>query len=159
MEHAERKGALRKPNGHYGTLLVELVLHFLIMYVVMYTMIATLDHFYFNINNLWMTLMMVTPMALIMVVAMRSMFPNRTVNLVIAATGILAFAGSFWAMRVQGGVGDEQFLKSMIPHHSGAILMCEKAAIADPEIVALCQAIVAAQEREIAQMQRILERY
>jgi hypothetical protein len=30
----------------------------------------------------------------------------------------------------------------MIPHHSGAILMCEQAALTDPDIVALCRQIV-----------------
>jgi uncharacterized protein (DUF305 family) len=34
-------------------------------------------------------------------------------------------------------VGDKQFLRSMIPHHAGAILMCEKASIKDAEIRAL----------------------
>jgi uncharacterized protein (DUF305 family) len=29
-------------------------------------------------------------------------------------------------MCTQGAVGDDQFLRSMIPHHSGAILMCEQ---------------------------------
>jgi len=47
----------------------------------------------------------------------------------------------------------------MIPHHSGAILMCEQAAITDPEIVALCGDIVKAQRDEIAQMKAILARY
>lgn len=47
----------------------------------------------------------------------------------------------------------------MIPHHSGAILMCEQASITDPEIVALCQQIVASQQKEIAQMEAILGRY
>ena len=61
-------------------------------------------------------------------------------------------------MREQLGVGDAQFLRSMIPHHSGAILMCEKAKLTDPEVLKLCDNIVAAQNREIAQMQSILQR-
>jgi len=46
----------------------------------------------------------------------------------------------------------------MIPHHSGAILMCEQSSLADPEIVALCREIVAAQKAEIAKMRAILAR-
>lgn len=56
-------------------------------------------------------------------------------------------------------VQDKQFLRSMIPHPSSAILMCERASISDPEIIALCGDIVKAQKKEIAQMRKILERY
>lgn len=146
-------------KGHYAGLGVEMAAHFVIMYLVMYTMIASLDHFYFNNNTLWMTLMMVTPMAPIMMLTMRSMFPSRPLNVAVVAVALLVFAGSFWAMRVQGGIGDEEFLKSMIPHHSGAILMCEQASITDPKIIGLCRDIVESQRREIAEMQRILARY
>lgn len=47
----------------------------------------------------------------------------------------------------------------MIPHHSGAILMCEQASITDPEIIALCQQIISSQQKEITQMEAILARY
>ena len=46
----------------------------------------------------------------------------------------------------------------MIPHHSGAILMCEQATLTDPEIKALCGEIVASQRKEIAQMEALLAR-
>src|SRR3546814_6024504 len=66
-EHAGHRESGHGVKGHYGALGIEMAAHFVIMYLVMYTMIATLDHFYFNNNTLWMTLMMVTPMALIMI--------------------------------------------------------------------------------------------
>ena len=80
----------------YRWLAVELLLDFVVMYLVMYTMIATLDHFILNLNNAFMTLMMVTPMALIMLFTMRSMFPSRRANWVIAvaAVGVLSRASS-----------------------------------------------------------------
>ncbi|HEY9554083.1 DUF305 domain-containing protein [Allosphingosinicella sp.] len=158
-EHAGHRESGHGVKGHYGALGIEMAAHFVIMYLVMYTMIATLDHFYFNNNTLWMTLMMVTPMALIMMLTMRPMFPSRSLNVAVATVAMLVFAGSFWAMRVQGGIGNEEFLKSMIPHHSGAILMCEQASITDPEIIDLCREIVESQRREVAQMRRLLERY
>ena len=40
----------------------------------------------------------------------------------------------------------------MVPHHAGAILMCEEALIRDPEIEKLCVAIVSSQQSEIDQM-------
>ena len=142
----------------YRNLAIELILHFVIMYLVMYTMIATLDHFYFNLNNVYMTLMMVTPMALLMLVLMRSMYENKRANLIIAIGAVVIFAGSFYAMRSQAAIGDKELIRGMIPHHSGAILMCGKAKLTDPELITLCDEIVDAQEREIAQMQAVLER-
>lgn len=146
-------------HGSYKGLTIELAIDFVIMYFVMYTMIASLNHLYLNINNVYMTLMMVMPMAIVMLVAMRSMFPSKRVNMAIVVGAIIVFVASFIAMRTQAAVGNEQFLRSMIPHHSGAILMCEQSAITDPELAALCEEIVKSQKAEIEQMQRILQRY
>jgi uncharacterized protein (DUF305 family) len=145
-------------QASYRHLAVELAIDFVIMYLVMYTMIATLDHFRLNLNNVYMTLMMVAPMAIVMLVAMRSMFPSRRTNVLVIGAAVLVFIASFGAMRTQAAVGDREFLRSMIPHHSGAILMCREAAITDPDIVSLCKEIVESQEREIAQMTAILQR-
>ncbi|WP_332687744.1 DUF305 domain-containing protein [Devosia sp.] len=150
-EHANR--------AQYLQFAVEVVLDFAAMYLVMYTMIATLSHFHFNLNNLYMTLMMVAPMAIIMLVSMRSMFPSQRINMIVGVGAVAVFLGSFAAVRTQAGVGNADFLRSMIPHHSGAILMCEQASITDPEITALCQQIIVSQQKEIAQMEAILRRY
>jgi uncharacterized protein (DUF305 family) len=137
---------------------IELAIDFVIMYLVMYTMIATIGDLYVNLNNVYMTFMMVAPMAIVMVLAMRSMFPSRRTNWIIGIAAAAVFVGSFLGMRLQAGVGDEQFLQSMIPHHSGAILMCREAQLSDPEILALCGEIVESQQREIDQMKSILDR-
>jgi uncharacterized protein (DUF305 family) len=55
-------------------------------------------------------------------------------------------------IRQQTLVSDRQFLRSMIPHHAGAILMCRQAPIADPEIQRLCTTIISSQQAEIDQM-------
>lgn len=143
----------------YRNFAIELAIDFAIMYFVMYTMIATVQHLYLNVNNVYMTLMMVAPMAVIMLVSMRSMFTMQKRNAAIVIAAIAVFVASFAAMRTQGAVGDAQFLRSMIPHHSGAILMCEQASLTDQEIVALCRDIVAAQKAEIAKMQAMLARH
>jgi uncharacterized protein (DUF305 family) len=145
-------------SGNYMKLGIELAIDFAIMYFVMYTMIAALPHLRLNLNNVYMTLMMVAPMALVMLVSMRSMFPARRANLAIAAAAIAVFGASFAAMRTQAAVGDAEFLRSMIPHHSGAILMCREAELSDPDIVALCREIVRSQTEEIARMEALLQR-
>jgi uncharacterized protein (DUF305 family) len=151
--------AKHSKRGAYKPLGIEMAVDFVIMYFVMYTMIATIDHLLLNINNVYMTLMMVAPMTIVMLVGMRSMFQSRPLNLIIGTVAALVFIGSFAAMRAQAGVGDAEFLRSMIPHHSGAILMCERASLRDPEIVALCQQILESQKEEIAKMEAILLRY
>lgn len=137
---------------------IELLFDFIVMYLVMYAMIATLADFYVNLGNVYMTMMMVAPMALIMLFMMRSMFPSSRANMAIVVLAVVTFAIGYYGMRAQAGIGDRQFLRSMIPHHSGAVLMCREATLTDPEIVELCSKIVAGQEQEIAQMKAILGR-
>ena len=145
-------------HGHYAKLGLNLAISTLIMYLVMFAMIDTFGEFYNNLNMLYMALMMVSPMAMLMLLTMRSMYRNRAANFLLhglfATVFVLAFAG----IRTQAAVGDTQFLRSMIPHHSGAILMCREASLTDPEIVALCSRIQQSQREEIDQMKRILDR-
>ena len=145
-------------SGAYRNFAIEMAIDFAIMYFAMYAMIDTVDHLYFNVNNVYMTLMMVAPMALIMLLSMRSMFSSKTRNMAIGVVAVVVFVLSYAGMRTQAGVGDRQFLRSMIPHHSGAILMCEQASLTDPEIMALCRDIVESQRAEIATMQALLAR-
>lgn len=145
-------------EGSYRRLAIEIGIDAVIMYFVMYTMVATIAHLYPNINNLYMTLMMVAPMTIVMIIAMRSMYKSRVANIIVCTAAVLIFVASFAAMRTQAAVGDKEFLRSMIPHHSGAILMCRKASITDPEIIKLCGEIVGSQSTEIAQMEKILAR-
>jgi uncharacterized protein (DUF305 family) len=45
----------------------------------------------------------------------------------------------------------------MIPHHAGAILMCERASIQDQEIRTLCKNIISGQHAEFDQMKAKLD--
>jgi len=146
-------------KSHYGMLALNLGLSGIVMYFAMYAMIDTAADLYLNLNNLYMVAMMVAPMGVLMLLLMGSMYRNKRLNLALHAGFVAMFALAFWLTRTQTPIGDEQFLRSMIPHHSGAILMCREASIADPEIVALCGNIERSQRAEIDQMNRILARY
>jgi cation transport ATPase len=130
-----------------------------LMWVLSMSMIRSIDHFYFNLSNFWMALLMVSAMAIVMVVGMWSMFKNRKANIAMLVGFAVLFAGVFALGRTETFVGNEQFLKSMIPHHSRAILVCQESTITDPEIIELCDSIVQSQQEEISQMQSILDRY
>ena len=93
-----------------------------------------------------------------MLVVMRSMFKDRRLNAGLIAGSFVAIVLLTWLIRTQTPVGSDEFLRSMIPHHSSAILMCQEATITDPEIAGLCRQIVESQEEEIAQMVTLLKR-
>ena len=81
-------------------------------------------------------------------------------SLALLAGFSLLFVGALWLGRTEAFIGDAGFLRSMIPHHSRAILVCQEADITDPEIIELCDQIIEAQRSEIEQMQRIMaDRY
>lgn len=140
----------------YVSLAVQTIVSGIIMYLVMFVMIDSLGSFYNNLNMLYMTLMMVAPMVVLMILAMRHMFPSKAANTALILGSLIAFLGSFALIRTQTTIGDTAFLRSMIPHHSGAILMCQEAQLSDPEIIRLCGDINKSQREEIDLMKRLL---
>lgn len=159
MSHDGHDGAGNHAGGHgrpYLQLLLWFPLHVAVMYVLMFAMIDTAGDFWNNLNMLWMAVLMAAPMNALMVLSMRGMYPDRGKTLLTLALSAALGLASWLAIRQQWGVGDAQFLRSMIPHHSGAILMCREASIADPRIVALCDGIEAGQREEIRQMEALL---
>jgi hypothetical protein len=134
------------------------VLSFISMYILMYSMVNTIGSVYNNFNQFYMAGLMAAPMVIFELLIMRSMYPDKRLNLVILAISLIALVGFFLFVRQQTAIGDQQFLRSMIPHHSGAILMCEESSIQDPEIQELCETIISSQQAEIDQMEAILQR-
>jgi CDP-diglyceride synthetase len=143
---------------NYRMLGISFVVMLILMYLIMFTMIYSLGEFIQNINFFYMAVMMATPMTVMMPLMMGSMYPDRKLNLIVYVGCALLFVLAFIGIRTQALVGDTQFLRSMIPHHSGAILMCEQANIKDPEIKTLCGEIIKSQAEEIDQMKGILKR-
>lgn len=133
------------------------VLSFISMYILMYSMVNAFENVFTNVNQLYMAGLMAAPMIIIEILLMRSMYMNKQLNLAIIGFSALALVAFYMSIRKQAFVSDKQFLKSMIPHHAGAILMCENANIQDPAIKKLCEEIIASQQREIAQMKAKLE--
>jgi len=142
----------------YLRLLAMAALSFVAMYVLMYAMVNAFGNAIPNLNQAYMAGLMVAPMVIIEILLMRPMYANRGWNAAILTVSA-AVAIVFWVgIREQAAIGDNQFLKSMIPHHAGAILMCEKARIETPEIKELCSTIISSQQAEIDQMRGLLRK-
>jgi uncharacterized protein (DUF305 family) len=156
-QHQDRHMASRdRARKHYWLLGLNLAGSLAVMYLAMFAMIASQGEFIQNLNFFYMALVMWAPMGALMLATMPTMFRNKRWNLTLYAIFGLVFFLSLAGIRHQSLIGDDQFLRSMIPHHSGAILMCEQSAIRDPEIKRLCQGIIASQSSEIRQMKAML---
>lgn len=145
-------------ENHYPKLLIMAILSFVSMYVLMYSMVNTIGNVFNNFNQFYMAGMMTAPMVVFELLLMGSMYPDKRLNVVILLVSLITLVGFFLFIRQQTAIGDNQFLRAMIPHHSGAILMCEQSSLQDPEIQALCDSIVLSQQGEIDQMKAILQR-
>ncbi len=121
-------------------------------------MVNTIGNVYNNFNQFYMAGLMTAPMVVIELSVMRAMYQNKRRNALIIAASVIALLVFFTFIRQQTAISDKQFLRSMIPHHAGAILMCEQASIDDPEIKELCGTITSSQQTEIDQMKAILQR-
>ena len=139
-------------QSHYGRLLLMVLLSFIAMYVLMYAMVNSFANVYMNINQVYMAGLMAAPMGAIELALMGAMYRDKRMNRLVMAGSIVALAVFWILIRQQTIVSDRQFLRSMIPHHAGAILMCEEAPLQDAEIKALGKEIVGSQRTEIDQM-------
>jgi hypothetical protein len=143
---------------HYRHLLIMAALSFVSMYVLMYAMVDAFGNVYNSVNQVYMAGLMTAPMIVIELIVMRGMYHDKARNALILAGSVVAGIAFFGLIRQQTAVTDRQFLRSMIPHHAGAILMCAEAPIDDPEIRELCTSIMTSQQREIDQMTSMLRR-
>ena len=154
-EHAAHGSNKRHGSTHqnqYRRLAIMTVLSFIAMYVLMYAMVNRLENVVSNFNQLYMAGLMTGAMVLIELVVMSGMYENKKLNAVLASLSVALLVGCFVLIRQQTAISDRQFLRSMIPHHAGAILMCQRAPIHDAEIQKLCQSITLGQQAEINQM-------
>lgn len=133
----------------YTNLLLMMLLSFISMYILMYIMVDSFTNVYPNLNQLYMAGIMVIPMLFIELFFMRSMYANKTLNMCIGAFSFIIFIALIVFIKKQTAISDKEFIKSMIPHHAAAILMCKEAPLQDPELKELCKKILAAQQSEI----------
>ena len=142
----------------YRKFLLMILVSFIFMFGIMFLNIVELNHFYISVNRIYMALLMVSAMAVIMMAMMYNMYPNKKKNNWIMIAGLVLFVITLAGIRTQTPIGDVQYMKGMIPHHSSAILTSENANIKDPEVRKLADGIIEAQKKEIAEMKAVLKR-
>lgn len=156
MEHKDMKMATAHKNP-YKKLLAMVVLSFIAMYILMYSMVNSISNVYPNINQFYMAALMTMPMVIIELTLMGKMYGNKNLNInliSLCSIGLIAF---FLLIQYQTAVSDRQFLKGMIPHHAAAILMSEQSNSQDPEIKKLQEEIISSQKQEIKIMKAKLK--
>lgn len=127
-----------------------------VMYGLMYLNTYALDHIWYSQTRTWMALIMGATMAIVMLAFMLRMYDSSRVNAAIVIFSALVFAGSLWLVRSQQTVDDVAYMKAMIPHHSIAIMTSKRAQISDSRVRELADGIIAAQVREIDEMERLI---
>lgn len=159
QKHARDAGQSHKTThaAHYIRLGAMLVLSFLAMFALMYAMVDRFSNVFPNLNQAYMAGLMTAPMAIIEILLMGSMYPDRKLNAVAVSLGVMLLGACWFGIRHQTGISDKEFLKSMVPHHGGAILMCQQAALKDPDLQHLCQTIISSQQQEIDFMKAKLQ--
>lgn len=142
----------------YKKFFLTMAISFIIMYAVMFLNVEDINHIYVSPTRLYMALLMVAPMAILMLLTMGKMYPNKELNIVIMVVSIIVFSVSLMFLRRQTFIGDKAYMQAMIPHHSSAIMTSKQANIKDPEVKKLSEQIIQSQEEEISQMKNILKR-
>lgn len=142
----------------YAKFALMMLTSFVLMYAIMYLNIDRLDHLYTAQTRTYMTILMIAPMAITMLLFMWGMYEKKSWNYGIIAIALLIGAGTYHIMRQQTFVDDVAWMRAMIPHHSSAIMVSQKAHLKDPEAIELAEEIIEAQEREIAQMKKMIYR-
>ncbi len=150
-------GMQHQKNHYAAKLAVMSVLSFIAMFTLMYAMVDAFANVFINVNQFYMAGLMTTPMIIIDLSLMGAMYMNKKLNAILIAISSVALIAFFIFIRQQSGVSDKQFLKSMIPHHASALLMCEEASLQDPETKELCKTIRSSQQAEIDQMKAKLD--
>lgn len=148
--------SMKNMKSMYVNLAIMAVLSFISMFVFMYMMVDSFSNVYPSLNQFYMAGLMTAPMIVIEILVMWSMYNNKKANLIIAGASIVLLFLFALFIRNQTAISDKEFLKSMIPHHGGAVLMCDNPNLQDAEIEELCKGITSSQQSEIDWMKRKL---
>ena len=129
----------------------------LLMFFFMYQLVYSPQHATFSLNRLVSSLVMGCVMTVIMLGFMWSMYKGMATKVAVLAGALLLAVALLTTNRSQALIGDVDFMKSMIPHHSIAINNASRSSISDPRVRELADTIISSQVREIAEMKALIQ--
>jgi peptidoglycan/LPS O-acetylase OafA/YrhL len=127
-----------------------------VMFVLMYHLVFSLDHATFSVTRLIGSLLMGCVMAVIMLGFMWNMYEGRRTKIAVVVTAAGLGILLLFVNRSQTVVGDTAFMQAMIPHHSIAINNASRANLSDPRVRELADQIISSQVREIEEMKLLI---
>ncbi|MDJ0336145.1 DUF305 domain-containing protein [Salinibacterium sp. G-O1] len=129
-----------------------------VMFLLTYTNVFSIDHVRWSEERFYMALLMGSAMAIIMLSFMWAMmYRNVKVNIAIILVALVLGGAGLGLSRSQALVGDVAYMDGMIPHHSIAILTSGRANLDDVRVRELADGIIDAQEKEIAEMNWLVD--
>lgn len=155
-EHGAKESRHMMMGASYSRFAAMLLTSTVIMFVLMYSLVLEMDHVRFSDTRFFMALYMGAVMTIVMLLFMLGMYRNKRFNAIILGGAGIVFLTGLYLARSQRTIGDVAYMKAMIPHHSIAILTSSRAEITDPRVRKLADGIIAAQRREIAEMDSLI---
>ena len=153
----ERNDGHGHGTGVYLRFAAMILTAVVVMYWVMFVGSWEWAHVRFSQSRVFMAVTMGGTMGLVMLAWMLNMYKNARANVTVVAVSVLVLAGGVALDRSQVTVDDTAFMRAMIPHHSLAITRSERAQIADVRVCELAVEIIGAQQREIAEMDWLIQ--
>ncbi len=127
------------------------------MYGLMFVGSWELSHVRFSQSRVFMALTMGGTMGLVMLAWMLNMYRSVKGNIAVVVISLLLLGGGTVLDRSQATVGDDAFMRAMIPHHSLAITRSERFNVNDVRVCKLAVEISEAQRREILEMDWLID--
>lgn len=150
---AERQKELRMYLRFGGMVLTGMFLMYWVMFVGSYEW----SHVRFSRSRVYMALVMGGTMGLVMLGWMLHMLRNVKLNALVVVVSLLLVGLGVTMDRTQATIGDVDFMKAMIPHHSLAITRAERFGSDDVRVCELAVSISEAQRREILEMDWLID--
>jgi len=142
--------------SRYGRLAAMGVLSLAVTYLLTFAAVDVIENVVPNLNSFYLAGLITTVLGVLELVVMRDMYRNPRANAALIAGLGLAALVFFSLIRQQAAIGDEQLMRSMIPHHAVAIHMCQGARLQDQELTEMCDEMIAVQQREIERLKNML---